>query len=373
MPYPQHFSALLLAFTTLIPVFATEAVPASTDYAHLASSTQDHSGGEPPPNPDVPIRIVSTTEAPAGSLHVIALERLAQSLNARSDGRLLLEVHYLDHPDHPAIRGEEENVNMVMSGLRPAEDPQRVDLTIVATGNLSRVANFLDFLMLPYLFENLEAAHRLFGHPFLHTELNDRLAEQFNVRVLGWLVGGFRHLSNAQRQVSRIEHLQGLRIRVPQNRIMQATYLALGAEVVPLPWGDTYAALARGDINGQENPLNVMVEARFWEVGQRHVTLNGAFLYTAPILINETFYRQLSEADRRLLLAAAKDAVEHGNSWSAGELKRFRGMLEDEGVVFTDLEDREKWVARSRGVWDSPYMTSEERRAILRMVQDILQ
>lgn len=81
----------------------------------------------------------------------------------------------------------------------------------------------------------------------------------------------------------------------------------------------------------------------------------------------------MSEADRRLLLAAAKDAVEHGNSWSAGELKRFRGMLEDEGVVFTDLEDREKWVARSRGVWDSPYMASEERRAILRKVQDILQ
>ena len=116
--------------------------------------------------------------------------------------------------------------------------------------------------MLPYLFADTQSAEKLFASDFMTRQLNQQIIAKYGVRSLGWLIGGFRHMTNAVRPVTQLKDLAGLRIRLPASRIMVATYENLGAEVLPMNWADVPAALQSGAIDGQENPYSVIAYSR---------------------------------------------------------------------------------------------------------------
>ena len=97
-------------------------------------------------------------------------------------------------------------------------------------------------------------------------------------------------MTNSKKPVSSMDSIRGLKIRTPKNRLMKETYEAFGARVVPLDWSITFDALKEGEIDGQENPFNVIYSSRFWEANQKYVTLNGPFLWVGPILMSNDFY-----------------------------------------------------------------------------------
>ena len=183
--------------------------------------------------------------------------------------------------------GEEDNMTMVMNSH------QRLHITVLASGNASLQASILEFLMLPYIFRDKESAIRLFKSSFMMEEVNEVLAEKHNVRAIGWLIGGFRHLTTSTKPVKTLQDIKGMNIRTPRNRLMRDTYIALGAEVVPLNWSDTFSALESGVVEGQENPYSVIVDSKFWNAKQKYVTNNGPFLWVGPMLINEEFFQRL--------------------------------------------------------------------------------
>lgn len=204
-----------------------------------------------------PITIVSSTDNPEGSLHVLALEKFGELLEKYSNGQLKSQIHYRGNADFPAERGEEVNMNMVMSNKKGTAKV-RLHATVLAAGNASSKANILEFLMLPYIFQNVDAAKKLFRSDFMRKEINEKIAKRHNVRAVGWLIGGFRHLTNSVKPITKLADIKGLKIRTPKNRFMLHTYKSFGAKAKGYPWGQTFDALASGNFDGQENPYAVV-------------------------------------------------------------------------------------------------------------------
>ena len=61
---------------------------------------------------------------------------------------------------------------------------------------------------------------------------------------------GFRNLTNSVREVNSIEDVAGLRIRVMENELHQKLWIALGADAVPMAWGEAYTALQQYALDG---------------------------------------------------------------------------------------------------------------------------
>ncbi len=296
-----------------------------------------------------PLTLICSTDNPADSPHVLVLQRFAELLQDYSAGQLRAQVHYRDSLEFPAIRGEEVNVNMLLEG------DESLQVTVVAAGNAAQKIEPLGFLLLPYLFADSAAAEKLFASDFMTRQLNQQIIDRYGVRSLGWLIGGFRHMTNGVRPVTQLKELAGLRIRLPTSRIMVSTYEALGAEVVPMNWADVPGALQSGAIDGQENPYSVIAYSRFWDYKQKYLTENGPFLWSGPLLINERFYQRLTPAQQAQVSRAATEAVQAQWQANAAQIPALKQQLLSHGMRIDVLQDHAEWVKRSVPLWPLQY------------------
>lgn len=297
------------------------------------------------------IKIICSTDNPKDSLHVFALESFGELLKEYSGGELEAVVHYKGNKEFPAIRGEEVNMNMIVTGTGG------LDVTAVAVGNAARKAEVLNFLSLPYIVSDMESAKKLFDSNFMKEDINVILKEKYGIRAIGWLIGGFRNLTNSEKEVTRIEDIKGLDIRLAKNRLMVDTYTKFGANVVPISWGETFDALKNGKVDGQENPYSVIVASKFWNANQKYVTNNGPFLWVGPILVNNTWYESLSKKHQDILSRAAMDASKAEWKWIEEENANFRSIIESNGMRILDLKDKDKWIEVTRSLWNDYYQT----------------
>ncbi len=292
--------------------------------------------------------IVCSTDNSEGSLHVFALKKFDELARKYSNDRIATKIHYRGNKQYPAIKGEEANVNMVMH-------KKELHLTVVASGNASVKMPVLEFLMLPYMFPDISAAKRLFRSDFMKRKINQVLKKRHNVRAVGWLIGGYRHMTNSKLPVTRLEDMKGLTIRTPGNQLMRETYQAFGCNAKPLKWSKTFAALLDGTVDGQENPYNVIFYSRFWEANQKYVTNNGPFLWLGPILINNDFFETLPEELQLAVLKAGAEASELEWQWIAQEGDAYKKILSDKGMQILELEDKSRWEEATKPLWENFY------------------
>jgi TRAP-type C4-dicarboxylate transport system substrate-binding protein len=75
--------------------------------------------------------------------------------------------------------------------------------------------------------------------------------------------------------------VKDLKIRVMQNPVYVDSFKALGANAVPMAWTEALTALQQGTVDGQENPLNVIVAFKLYET-QKHLALTRHAYAPAP-------------------------------------------------------------------------------------------
>jgi len=319
-----------------------------------------------------PLTLICSTDNPLDSPHVFALQQFATLLERYSAGQLRAQVHYRDSAEFPAIRSEEVNVNMLLEG------DESLQVTVVAAGNAAQKIEPLGFLMLPYLFADTQSAEKLFASDFMTRQLNQQIIAKYGVRSLGWLIGGFRHMTNAVRPVTQLKDLAGLRIRLPASRIMVATYENLGAEVLPMNWADVPAALQSGAIDGQENSYSVIAYSRFWDYRQKYLTENGPFLWSGALLINEAFFQRLSAEQQAQVSRAASEAVQAQWQANQAQTQMLKQQLLSHGMRIDELQDKPEWVKRSLPLWLEQYALigggdAAQGQALVEQVQRELQ
>ena len=136
-------------------------------------------------------------------------------------------------------------------------------------------------------------------------KLNEGLVKDAGVRVLYAYYFGTRHLTT-NKLVKQPSDLAGQKIRAIPFPIYMTTVEAMGAVPVPVDWSEVPTALATGKVNGQENPVNVVLSSKLYET-QSHMMLTGHIMNAQVIVINERAWQGLSAAQREQLSAAAAE------------------------------------------------------------------
>jgi tripartite ATP-independent transporter DctP family solute receptor len=125
-----------------------------------------------------------------------------------------------------------------------------IDFARISLSQLTEGAPSLGVLQLPFLYRDEEHMWRVLdgeiGTPFL------KIPEEENILGLSWYDAGARNFYTTT-PVRSPEDLVGLRIRVQESAIMSEMVELLGAEPVPLVYGDVYSALMTGLVDGAGN------------------------------------------------------------------------------------------------------------------------
>lgn len=197
-----------------------------------------------------------------------------------------------------ALGGERE----VIEGLQLGT----IDVAIVSTGATLNFVPKTGVFDIPFLFRDLAHARKV-----LDGQIGKDLLAEFPKRglvALAWGEQGFRQLTNNVRPVATPADAKGLKIRTTENPIHIAAFRQLGVLATPMAWPEVATALQQGTIDGQENPLSVIVSAKLPQL-QKYLSLTAHVYGPALVLMSPNVYNDLSDADKTKFQAAGHDAA----------------------------------------------------------------
>lgn len=182
-----------------------------------------------------------------------------------------------------------------------------VDMGIITNGPIINFVPTFGAIDMPFLFRDPEHAYKVLDGP-IGQELLAALEPQ-GWKGLAFAERGFRNLTNNKRAVNTPEDVKDLKIRVMQNPVYVDSFKALGANAVPMAWTEALTALQQGTVDGQENPLNVIVAFKLYET-QKHLALTRHAYAPAPFIMSLKTWDKLSDAQKELVKSAAQEAAE---------------------------------------------------------------
>lgn len=184
--------------------------------------------------------------------------------------------------------------------------------TMAAIGSLYEPFGAMDT---PYLYDDVDHLMRVASpkSPVMQ-RLNDGLLKTRGVRVGFTMYFGTRHLT-ADRAIYAPKDLQGVKIRAIPFPIYMAAVEGMGAVATPIDWAEVPTALATKAVNGQENPLDIIYSAKFFET-QSHLMLTGHIMGATVVVYNDKAWRALSPQFQSAIEEAATEAARKGTELS---------------------------------------------------------
>lgn len=223
----------------------------------------------------------------------VAANVFGEELAKRTNGRYKLQQF-----PSAALGGEREMIEAVQLGTQ--------DLVITSTGPVGNFVADTRLFDIPFLFRDYDHARKVLDGPIGQAVLKKFPGK--GLVGLAWLENGFRHVTNSKHPVNGPEDLKGLKIRTMENKVHMEAFKTLGALPTPMAMNELFTALQQGTVDGQENPVPVILSNKLYTV-QKNVSLTGHVYSPAMLLISPEIWNKLAEADRSAFLEAAKLAV----------------------------------------------------------------
>ncbi len=192
----------------------------------------------------------------------------------------------------------------------PPEQLQQVKLGVIdmglpTQGALDKYNKAFAVVMLPFVFRDLEHAHRVLDGPAM--DWLAPLAEKDGFVLLSNWEYGFRNLTNSKLPIDSPKDVRGLKIRVPPEVQLEAAMEALGANVTKIAFPELYMALSQGVVDGQENPIAVIAHNKFGEV-QKHLALTRHAYNSMVHVISKKTWDKLSPDQREIVREESRAA-----------------------------------------------------------------
>jgi tripartite ATP-independent transporter DctP family solute receptor len=262
---------------------------------------------------------------PKGHPLVTGAEKFVELVAAKSGGKLKVDLF-----PGGVLGGDAATVSALQGGT--------VEMTALNSGILaSQVKDFVVFDF-PFVFANAKEADAVVDGAF-GRKLHARLADKGIVGLAYWELG-FRNITNSRRPIQKVEDLEGLKLRVIPNAINVDWVKALGANPTPLAFPEVYAALESKAIDGQENPLNVILANKFYEV-QKHLVLSNHQYNPQSLIFSKKVWDTLSAAEKKVLQDSAAEAAAYQRGVSREAAAGQLDALKKAGMAVSELSPAE--------------------------------
>jgi tripartite ATP-independent transporter DctP family solute receptor len=205
----------------------------------------------------------------------------------------------------------------------------------------------LNLFELPFLFEN-----RAHFYAVLDSDIGESLRPALarrGLHLVGYFDAGVRHIMTRDRPILTLDDLKGLKIRTMENPLHLATFKALGANPLPMAYGEVYTALEQGVIDGAEAANLNYLAKKFYEPAP-HWAQVGWIHLVEYVLMSRLFYERLPEAFRTAVDQAAWEMTARQRQWYQEEDAAALNLLRREGIRITQ-PDRAPFRRAAREVY----------------------
>lgn len=264
------------------------------------------------------IRISHAT--PATSHYGVGTQTFCAEIEKRTSNRYKCQIQ-------PNVGDERASIEAVQLGT--------LDATNTSTGPVSNFVPEVGIVDIPFLFRDYAHARGVLDGP-----IGQDLLAKFTAKGLvglAWTENGFRHMTNSKRAILKPDDVKGLKVRTMQNPVHIQAFQSIGVQPTPMAFSELFTALQQGVVDGQENPIPVILSAKFSQV-QKHLSLTGHVYSPAVLILSPKLWGSLNDADKasfreaaRIAAAAQRKKVNDDEASGIDQLKK-------EGVTVSNVD-----------------------------------
>ncbi|MCC8101429.1 MAG: TRAP transporter substrate-binding protein DctP [Clostridiales bacterium] len=258
-------------------------------------------------------------------------QAFADKVAELSDGSMQINIMF------SGVLGAEEDVLDTMLGGGGTIDISRISAFALTSygGEKSML------LSLPYTFESREHFWAFATSDLAQEFLLEPVENGTGIRGLFYGEEGFRHFFTVD-EVSGIEDLAGMKIRVSNDAIMNGLVESLGASPTVVSFTELYSALQTGVVDAAEQPIANYQSNAFPEVAP-NLILDGHTLGAVQVVMTDDCWNSLTEEQQAIITEAGEYASNYCREISQSAEDEVLAELIEEGVNVVEVDDLTPW------------------------------
>lgn len=254
-------------------------------------------------------------------IHVM-LERFKEDVEARSEGRIKVEVFHSGQ-----LAGQREGVEGLQLGT----------IDIVAIPNGVAVGFDPSFMLMdiPFQFDSIDHARRVIdsgGQDLIFAEV-----EQAGLVGLALWEQGYRNLGTAKRPVASVDDVKDLKIRTMEAPLHVTAWRALGANPTPMGWAQVFPSLQQGVVDGVEIPSYLFTQTGVHEAIE-HVILTHHIYDPVIVLGSKRRFDEMPADLRDMVVNSLRGLTPDQRDLNQSDVEQAERELPGLGVTVTALD-----------------------------------
>ncbi len=284
---------------------------------------------------------------PAKHGTTLAAQQFADKLGELTGGKVKVVHHHSG-----ALGGEREVATQVQLGT--------VDLTPVTAAPLATLVPEMSAFQLPYLFRDYAHVYAaLDGGDFIR-KYYDPVLDRKGFKLLGFIAAGYRGIYG-HAPINSLADVKGKKVRVQEDKILVATFKALGTIPTAIAFTEVATSLQTKVIDFAEGGVNTFYHNKFYDI----VKYVADVRHTHQVIVlamSKASWQKQDAATQRAIVEAARYAEQWNRTFILDEDKGIQGQVRDKGVTITK-PDPTPFREATRSVYEEFYATPAGRDA----------
>jgi tripartite ATP-independent transporter DctP family solute receptor len=282
-----------------------------------------------------PIKLRISTPAVEADWHAKMLPVFKEELEKAAPGQFDVEVHL--------------NGTLFKQGTEPAAMQRgNLEMAMISAFDIAKQIPEWSIFTAGYLLRDPEHQTKVFESD-IGKEMYSLVEDKMNIKILSVGYLGTRQLNlRSEKEIKTPTDLSGVKLRMPGSDTWLFLGKALGANPLPVAFGEIYTALQTGAIDGQDNPLPTVRAAKFYEV-TKQVALTGHLVDAIFLSLAGSTWNKLDDKQKAAVMNAAKAAVRFNNENRIKEEAQLADFFKSQGLKIykPDVEAFRKQVQKA--------------------------
>jgi tripartite ATP-independent transporter DctP family solute receptor len=249
-----------------------------------------------------------------------ASQQFADKLAELTGGKIKIAHHHSG-----SLGGEREVAQQIQLGA--------VDFGPITTAPLSTLVPEMSVFQLPYIFRDYDHVFKALDGSDTIAKYYDAVLDKKGFKLIGFIAAGYRGIYG-HGAINSIDDVKGKKVRVQEDKILVATFKALGMISTPIAFPEVATALQTKVIDFAEGGVNTFYHNKFYDIVKFVADVRHTHQAIALIMSKASWAKQ-DAAGQKAIMDAWTHAKAFNRKFILDEDKSIQEQVKAKGVTIT--------------------------------------
>jgi tripartite ATP-independent transporter DctP family solute receptor len=249
-----------------------------------------------------------------------AAQRFADKIAEFSGGKMKVTHHHSG-----SLGGERDVAQQIQLGS--------VDFGPITTAPLSTLIPEMSVFQLPYIFRDYDHVFKAIDGGDTLQNYYGKVLDARGLHLIGFIAAGYRGIYGHY-PINGLADIKGKKIRVQEDKILVATFKALGMISTPIAFPEVATSLQTKVIDFAEGGINTYYHNKFYDVVKNVADVRHTHQAIA-LIMSKASWQKLDAGGRKVVMEAWNDARKFNREFILDEDKSIQNLVREKGGIIT--------------------------------------